>query len=64
MKGLKTKLDVDLLYQEMMKTEGFEDDFLGSAFNHLIERENLAKGFLLKSDKLRKIWLEKFKENN
>jgi len=24
----KSKLDVDLLYQEMMKTEGLENDFL------------------------------------
>ncbi|KAJ8428008.1 hypothetical protein Cgig2_032345 [Carnegiea gigantea] len=60
----KSKLDVDLLYQEVMKTERFEEDFLGSAFDHLIERENLAKGFLAKNDKLRRIWLEKFKENN
>jgi len=47
-----------------MKTERFEEDFLGSTFDHLVERENLAKGFLAKSDKLRRIWLEKFKENN
>ncbi|KAJ8440609.1 hypothetical protein Cgig2_031026 [Carnegiea gigantea] len=60
----KSKLDVDLLYQEVMRTEGFEDEFLGSAFDYLIERENLAKGFLGKSEKLRSIWLEKFKENN
>ena len=64
MKGLKTKLDVNLLYREVMKTEGFEEDFLDSAFDHLIERENLPKGFLAKSDKLRRIWLEKFNENN
>ena len=47
-----------------MKTEGFEEDFLASAFDHLVERENLANGFLAKSDKLRKFWIEKFKENN
>jgi len=60
----KSKLDVDLLYQEVMKTEGFDEEFLGNAFDHLVERENLAKGFLAKSDKLRRIWLQKFKENN
>jgi hypothetical protein len=60
----KSKLDVDLLYQEVMKTEGFEEDFLASVFDHLVERENLANGFLAKSDKLRKFWIEKFKENN
>ena len=32
--------------------------FLGSTFDHLIERDNLAKCFLPKSDKLRRIWLE------
>jgi len=43
------------------KTEGFEEDFLGSAFDHVAECENLAKGFPAKSDKLRRIWLKKFK---
>jgi len=38
----KSKLDAELLYQEVMKTEGFQEDFLGSAFDHLVERENLA----------------------
>ena len=60
----KSKLNVDLLYQEVMKTEGFKEDFLANIFDHLVERENLAKGFLAKSNKLRRIWLEKFKENS
>jgi len=47
-----------------MKTEGFEEELFVSTFNHLIEHENLTKGFLAKSDKLRPIWLEKFNENN
>ena len=47
----ESKLDVDLLYKKVMKTEGFEEDFLGSAFNHLVERENLAKGFLAQTEK-------------
>jgi len=46
----KSKLDVDLLYQEVMRTEGFEEEFLGSAFDFLMERENLAKGFLAKNE--------------
>ena len=54
----KFKFNVDLLCQEVMKTEGFEEDFLGNAFDHLVERENLAKGFLAKSDQLRRIWLK------
>ncbi|KAJ8425036.1 hypothetical protein Cgig2_006496 [Carnegiea gigantea] len=57
----KSKLDV---YQEVMKTEGFEEEFLGTVFDHLVKRENLAKGFLAKSKKLWRIWLQKFKENN
>jgi len=44
-KIFKSKLDDDLLYQEVMKTEGFEDDFLGSAFDHLVECENLQRAF-------------------
>ena len=36
----------------MMKIEGFEEEFLGSAFDHLVERENLAKGFLAKARNL------------
>ena len=60
----KSKLDVDLLYQEVMRIEGSEEKFLGNAFDHLVERENLAKGFLVKNDRLKRIWLEKFKESN
>jgi len=47
-----------------MKTEGFEEEFLGNAFDQLVEREHLTNEFLAKSDKLRRIWLQKFKENN
>lgn len=47
-----------------MKTEGFEEDFLRSAFVHFVECENLTKSFLAKNDKVRRICLEKFKENN
>ena len=60
----KSKLDVDLLYQEVMRIEGFEEEFLGSTFDHLVECENLAKGFLAKNGRLKRIWLEKFKESN
>ena len=60
----KSKLDVDLLYQEVMRIEGFEGEFLGSAFDHLVEHENLGTGFLAKNDRLKRIWLENFKESN
>jgi len=51
----KFKLDVGLLYQEVIRIEGFEEEFLGSAFDHLVGRENLAKGFLAKNDRLKRI---------
>jgi len=31
---------------------------IGSAFDYLVERENLVKSFLVKGDKLKRIWLE------
>jgi len=51
----KSKLDIDLLYQEVMRIERFEEEFLGSAFDHLVKCENLAKGFLVKNDRLKRI---------
>jgi hypothetical protein len=43
-----------------MKIEGFEESMLASAFDHLNENEVLAMSFMLKSDKLRKQWLDNF----
>ncbi|GMY32799.1 hypothetical protein FCV25MIE_28041 [Fagus crenata] len=48
------------LYEEVMKIEGFEESILASAFDHLNENEVLARSFMLKSDKLRKQWLDNF----
>ena len=48
------------LYEEVMKIEGFEESMLASAFDHLNENEVLARSFLLKSDRLRKQWLDNF----
>uniref|UniRef100_A0A2N9I3Z0 Myb/SANT-like domain-containing protein n=1 Tax=Fagus sylvatica TaxID=28930 RepID=A0A2N9I3Z0_FAGSY len=48
------------LYEEVMKIEGFEESMLASAFDHLNENEVLARSFMLKSDKLRKQWLDNF----
>jgi len=47
-----------------MRIEGFEEELLGSAFDHVVDRKNLAKDFLTKNDRLKRIWLEKFKESN
>ena len=48
------------LYEEVMKIEGFEESMLAFAFDHLNENEVLARSFMLKSDKLRKQWLDNF----
>ena len=48
------------IYEEVMKIEGFEESMLASAFDHLNENEILARSFLLKSDRLRKQWLDNF----
>jgi len=44
----KSKLDVNLLYQDVMRIEGLEEEFLGRAFDYLVERENLGKSFFSK----------------
>lgn len=54
------QLDVDKLYEEIMKMEDVEEGIRMAAFDHLVEREMLAKAFLTKSLPLRKLWLEKF----
>jgi hypothetical protein len=45
-----------------MKMEGFDETFLGSAFDYLVENERPGKAFMAKSISLRRIWLEKFSE--
>ena len=53
----KNQLDVNELYTEVMKVEGFEEIALGDAFDHLIQNEMLAKAFMAKNANLRKIWV-------
>ncbi|MBA0678621.1 hypothetical protein Goari_019956 [Gossypium aridum] len=52
------------LYEEVMPMEakGFDDSFICSVFDYLINRESEAKAFLVKSTKHRKIWLKKFSQ--
>ncbi|MFQ6663620.1 hypothetical protein Gotur_031072 [Gossypium turneri] len=45
-----------------MEAEGFDDGFICSVFDYLINRESEAKAFLVKSTKHRKIWLQKFSQ--
>ncbi|KAI5585753.1 hypothetical protein BDE02_06G166100 [Populus trichocarpa] len=51
----KNQLDVNELYTEVMKIEGFDEITLGDAFDHLVQHEMLAKAFMAKNANLRKI---------
>jgi len=48
----KNQLDVNVLYTEVMKIEGFEEITLGDVFYHLILNEMLAKAFMAKKKML------------
>ncbi|KAH7862437.1 hypothetical protein Vadar_004778 [Vaccinium darrowii] len=54
------RLDVKDLYDEVMKTKGFDEFTLASALDHLVENEKVAKAFMVKSARLRRAWLEGF----
>jgi hypothetical protein len=56
----KNQLDVNKLYTEVMKIEGFDEITLGDAFDHLVQHEMLAKAFMVKNANLRKIWVQNF----
>jgi hypothetical protein len=56
----KNQLDVNELYTEVMKVEGFEEIALGNTFDHLVQNEMLAKAFMVKNANLRKIWVQNF----
>jgi len=56
----KNQLDVNELYTEVMKIEGFDKITLGDAFDHLVQHEMLAKAFMVKNANLRKIWVQNF----
>jgi len=51
----KNQLDVNELYTEVMKIEGFDEITFGDAFDHLVQHEMLAKAFMAKNANLRKI---------
>ena len=54
----KNQLDVNELFTEVMKIEGFDEITLGDAFDHLVQNEMLAKTFMAKNANLRKIWVQ------
>ncbi|XP_075648613.1 TMV resistance protein N-like [Castanea sativa] len=56
----KDQLNVEDLYEEVMKIAGFDEHMLASAFDHLVDNERLARAFMAKNARLRTLWLEKF----
>jgi hypothetical protein len=54
----KNQLDVNELYTEVMKIEGFDEITLRDAFDHLVQHEMLAKALMIKNANLRKIWVQ------
>ncbi|XP_030930819.1 uncharacterized protein LOC115956644 [Quercus lobata] len=53
-------VDYIALYNEVMAmmADGYSEDMLAIAFNHLCENEKTARGFLAKNARLRKLWLD------
>ncbi|XP_075669644.1 uncharacterized protein LOC142639331 [Castanea sativa] len=59
----ENQLNFGSLYEEVMKMDGFEENMLASAFDHLNGDEKQARSFMLKNDKLRRQWLQNFFDN-
>ncbi|KAM3204916.1 hypothetical protein P3L10_028326 [Capsicum annuum] len=57
-----SRLHVTKLYEEVMAMEGYEEVFLGDAFDYFVQSDTLAKTFMAKNQNLRKVWLERFKQ--
>ena len=55
-------VDYIALYNEVMAmmADGYNEDMLATVFNHLCENEKVARGFLAKNARLRKLWLDSF----
>ncbi|KAK6773447.1 hypothetical protein RDI58_028685 [Solanum bulbocastanum] len=50
-----SRLEVTRLYEEVMAIEGYGEEFLGDAFDYLVQSDTLAKGFMAKNQNLRKL---------
>ncbi|KAM3270025.1 hypothetical protein P3S67_029931 [Capsicum chacoense] len=59
---IDSRPDVTKLYQEVMAMEGYNKEFLGDAFDYLVQSDTLAKAFMVKNQNLHKVWLERFKQ--
>ncbi|KAF8041985.1 hypothetical protein BT93_A0550 [Corymbia citriodora subsp. variegata] len=53
-------LDIAELYKEVMGVEGFDEATIVYAFDYLVDKERVAKAFIVKNAKLKKLWLEDF----
>ena len=55
-------VDYIALYKEVMAmmADGYSEDMLATAFDHLCENEKTTWGFLAKNARLRKLWLDSF----
>ena len=55
-------VDYTALYNEVMAmmADGYSEDMLATAIDHLCENEKIAWGFLAKNARLRKLWLDSF----
>ncbi|PHT38146.1 T-complex protein 1 subunit epsilon [Capsicum baccatum] len=58
-KMVDSHLDVTKLNEEVMAMEG---EFSGDNFDYLVQRDTLAKVFMVKNLKFRKMWLRRFKQ--
>ena len=46
------KVNVNELYDEVIKIEGYNESMLGIAFDHLVANEKIGKAFMVKNDRL------------
>ena len=55
-------VDFNSLYSEVMAmaANGYSEDRLATAFDHLCENKKVARGFLAKTAKLRKLWMDSY----
>ena len=55
-------VDYTAFYNEVMAmmADGYSEDMLTTAFDHLCENEKTVQGFLAKNARLRKLWLDSF----
>ena len=58
----RVPVDYTALYFEIMAmvADGYSEDMLAIAFDHLYENKKATRGFLSKNAKLRKLWMDSF----